>query len=109
MAYDDDVQYSLQTTDDEYKQQDQHLDEIGSSLDRLKHVLIDIGQEVTSQHEIIDDLNTRASSTSDRLREGSRAIDSYLAEDEENNCQYIGVIICMVITIWILWLTLCYL
>jgi hypothetical protein len=74
-------------------EQDVYLTEIGRSLDTLKQINYQIGDELTAQDAVIDDLSELTKDTEDRLREGSKKIDKVMVSTaSDTKTQIVGVV-----------------
>lgn len=72
-------------------EQDTYLTEIGRSLETLKQINYQIGDELTAQDAVIDDLSQLTRDTEDRLREGSKKMDQVQASSDTKP-QIVGII-----------------
>lgn len=98
-------EYTLQMLEVE---QDQHVDTLQLHLEHLNDVLVGIDDELASQNEILEDLTFQSDQTKDHMREGSKHIGRYLA-NQEISCSVTWIILCLIMVIFILFISLWYL
>lgn len=73
------------------REQDQYLDQIGASMDTLKQISQNIGDEVEIQNKLLDDLSKQSEDTTKKIRDGSKHIDKVQAEKPSRKTE-LGII-----------------
>ncbi|XP_074648654.1 syntaxin-8-like [Tubulanus polymorphus] len=80
------------------KEQDEGLGVLSDIVRRQKNMALDIGDEVDSQNDLIDDITDHVDNTDRRLLEGTRAIHT-VDRKSSSSCWYWVIIILLLIAI----------
>lgn len=77
---------TTKTVNDEYETQlDDHLDQISDGLSRLKELALNIGQEVETQNEILDDIGTKMNGVDIKIEGQNKEVTKLLGRKEPEN------------------------
>ncbi|XP_053553786.1 synaptosomal-associated protein 23 [Bombina bombina] len=60
------------TNDAREDEMDENLDQVGSILNNLKSMALDMGNEIDSQNKVIDRINDKAETNKDRIEEANK-------------------------------------
>mmetsp|Transcript_13452 Transcript_13452/g.17718 ORF Transcript_13452/g.17718 Transcript_13452/m.17718 type:complete len:128 (-) Transcript_13452:243-626(-) len=64
---DDFIKNQIRSQQKSMRRQDEHLDELGTAVDRLGHLSLKIGEEIEDQNRILTELDTDLDNTVDKL------------------------------------------
>ncbi|KAL1922322.1 uncharacterized protein VTP21DRAFT_9861 [Calcarisporiella thermophila] len=85
------------------QEQDEELEHVSGTVGRLRHMALDMGDELELQHGILSELDDTVSKTQDKLKGALRRVKDFLKRNEDSKSSYC---ICFLIIILIILLFL---